>query len=67
MAAYQLLRLTGMADSGGEAKRLIRGGGARINDQKIEQESELIGPSYFKDGTLKLSVGRKKHLLVKLI
>jgi tyrosyl-tRNA synthetase len=64
--AYDLLRQSGLAESGGEARRLIRGGGARINDQKIEDENELIGPGYFKDGALKLSAGRKKHMLVKL-
>lgn len=64
--AYDLLRQSGLAESGGEARRLIRGGGARINDQKIEDENESIGPGYFKDGSLKLSVGRKKHMLVKL-
>jgi len=66
MAAYELLRQSGLAESGGEAKRLIRGGGGRINDKKIEDENELIGPSAFKNGELKLSAGKKKHVLVKL-
>jgi len=67
LAAYDLFRLAGLAESGGEAKRLIRGGGGRINDKKIEDESELIGPGYFKNGELKLSAGRKKHVVVKLL
>ena len=67
MTAYELLRQSGLAESGGEAKRLIRGGGARINDLKIEDENELIGRSYFKEKqSIKLSVGRKKHMVVKL-
>ena len=67
LAAYELFRLTGLAESGSEARRLIRGGGARVNDRKIEDENELIGQAFFtKDQTLKLSAGRKKHLLVKL-
>ncbi|MEQ1790583.1 MAG: tyrosine--tRNA ligase [Rickettsiales bacterium] len=67
IAAYELLRLSGLADTGGEAKRLIRGGGARINDQKIEDENISITQSNFKpDGELKLSSGKKKHMLVKL-
>jgi tyrosyl-tRNA synthetase len=67
MAAYELLRQSGLAESGGEAKRLIKGGGARINDLKIEDENTLIGHGYFIDNqSLKLSVGRKKHMLVKL-
>ena len=67
VAAYEMFRLTGLADSGGEARRLIRGGGARVNDRKIEDENELLGQGLFiNNQTLKLSAGRKKHLLVKL-
>ena len=67
MAAYELLRQSGLAESGGEAKRLIRGGGARINDIKIEDENDLITHGNFKENqTVKLSVGRKKHMVVKL-
>jgi tyrosyl-tRNA synthetase len=64
--AYDLLRQAGLAGSGGDAKRLIRGGGARINDRKIEDENELIGPTFFTDGALKMAAGRKRHVLVKL-
>jgi tyrosyl-tRNA synthetase len=67
IAAYELLRMAGLAASGGEAKRLVRGGGARAADKKIEDENDLITPRMFsKDGTLKLSAGKKKHVLVKL-
>jgi len=67
VAAYDLLRLCGLAASGGEAKRLIKGGGARINDCKIEDENQLITQATFRaDATIKLSAGRKKHMLVKL-
>jgi tyrosyl-tRNA synthetase len=65
--AYDMLRQAGLASSGGDAKRLIRGGGARVNDRKIEDENELIGLNQFDgEGSLKLSAGRKKHVLVKL-
>jgi tyrosyl-tRNA synthetase len=67
-AAYELLRLSGLAESGGEAKRLVRGGGARLNDQKIEDENDVISVTHFGDkGELKLSAGKKKHVLVKLV
>ena len=66
VAAYELLRLSGLAESGGEAKRLVRGGGARINDAKIEDENMSVTPAFFTEGTLKLSSGKKKHILVKL-
>ncbi len=66
--AYELFRQTGLAVSGGEARRLIRGGGARVNDQKVDDENELITPALFKSGaSVKLSAGKKKHLIVKLV
>ncbi len=64
--AYDLLRLAGLTKSGGEARRLIRGGGAKLNDRKILDENELITQATFKDNQLKLSAGRKKHMIVKL-
>jgi tyrosyl-tRNA synthetase len=68
MAAYELLRLTGLATSGGDAKRLIRGGGARLNDQKIEDENQPVDMGAFKGSdSIKLSAGKKKHVLVKLV
>jgi tyrosyl-tRNA synthetase len=67
IAAYELLRIAGLAASGGEARRLVRGGGARAADKKIEDENELITPRMFsQDRTLKLSSGKKKHALIKL-
>jgi tyrosyl-tRNA synthetase len=67
MAVYELIRQSGLADSGGEAKRLIRGGGARLNDQKIDDENMMVTPAHFSaEKTVKLSSGKKKHLLVKL-
>jgi tyrosyl-tRNA synthetase len=67
ISAYELFRKVGLAESGGEAKRLIRGGGAKINDVKIEDENILITPANFtSDKTAKLSSGKKKHLLVKI-
>lgn len=67
IAAYELFRLAGLADSGGESRRLIRGGGARINDRKVDDENELITQAWFTEsGEIKLSAGKKKHVLVKL-
>jgi len=67
IAAYELFRKVGLAESGGEAKRLIRGGGARVNDAKIDDENQLITLANFsEEKTAKLSSGKKKHLLVKL-
>jgi tyrosyl-tRNA synthetase len=64
-AAYQLFVLAGLATSNNEARKLIAGGGARINDEKVEDATrtfprdELLSLS-----PLKLSSGKKKHILL---
>jgi tyrosyl-tRNA synthetase len=66
IAVFELFNRAGLAASNGEARRLIRGGGARINDRVVEDEARIIrlddlGP----DGAIKLSAGRKRHALVR--
>ena len=64
---YDLLRETGLAKSNSEARRLIRGGGARVNDQRFGDETGTVGPDDLTtDGTIKLSAGRKRHALVRV-
>jgi tyrosyl-tRNA synthetase len=67
-AGVPLIRLlveSGLATSNGEARRLIRGGGARINDVATTDEAALVGFDALRDGSVKLSAGRKQHRLVK--
>jgi len=64
---FELMRRAGLAKSNGEARRLIKGGGARLNDVAIQDEMHTVrlddlGP----EGSLKLSAGKKRHALVKL-
>ncbi|MEM9204809.1 MAG: tyrosine--tRNA ligase [Pseudomonadota bacterium] len=57
----------GLANSNGEARRLIKGGGVKINDTAINDERRTIAANDFiHDGALKLSVGKKKHVLVSV-
>lgn len=62
MAAFALLVRASLAASNGEARRLIRGGGARLDDVVIADEGQMIAPK----AEQKLSVGKKQHVLVKL-
>jgi tyrosyl-tRNA synthetase len=58
----------GLAASNGEARRLIRGGGARLNDGAIKSETQTISATDLDaEGIIKLSAGRKRHALVKPI
>jgi tyrosyl-tRNA synthetase len=66
VAVVELFRQAGLAASNGEARRLIRGGGARLNDAVLGDETRLVTPADFAPGgVLKLSAGRKRHVLVR--
>ncbi len=62
-----LLVESGLAASKGEARRLIQGGGARLNDNKIDAvDASASSADLTADGLIKLSAGKKKHALVKI-
>tara|TARA_R110000868_G_scaffold106575_5_gene292171 strand:+ start:802 stop:2001 length:1200 start_codon:yes stop_codon:yes gene_type:complete len=61
-----LLQNTGLAASNGEARRLIRGGGAKINDAKIEDENLMVDTKFVSDGIIKISAGKKRHAIVRV-
>ena len=56
----------GLAASNGEARRHVQGGAVRVNDAAIKDERLMLGvQDVAGDGVIKLSVGRKKHVLLK--
>jgi tyrosyl-tRNA synthetase len=64
--AFELFTRVGLAASNGEARRLIRGGGARISDIVVENEMRLVSLADLDpEGMIKLSAGRKRHALVR--
>jgi tyrosyl-tRNA synthetase len=68
VAAIELLRRAGLAASNGEARRLIRGGGARVNDSVVTEEGRILTLADLDpDGVVKLSAGRKRHALVRAL
>jgi tyrosyl-tRNA synthetase len=56
----------GLVASNGEARRQIRGGGLRVNDVALTDERASVSAADLADGAIKLSLGRKKHVLVKV-
>ena len=63
-----LIVLSKIESSKSEIKRLIKGKGIKINNKIINDEKFLIQKELFgNDGNLKLSIGKKRHLKVKLI
>ena len=66
VAAFELFHQAGLAESRTEARKLIKGGGGRLNDKPIASDTAPIRDSDLgPDGTLKLSAGRKRHVLVR--
>ena len=61
-----LMREAGLVKSNSEARRLIRGGGARVNDEPVRDETGTVGSDDLTaEGAIKLSAGRKRHALVR--
>jgi tyrosyl-tRNA synthetase len=66
--AFELFSRAGLAASNGEARRLIRGGGARINDTPVENETRTVSLTDLDPlGMIKLSAGRKRHALMRTV
>lgn len=64
--AFELLRRAGLAASNGEARRLIAGGGMRVNDKAVSDPAERIDATRLnEEGLIKLSAGKKRHALVR--
>ena len=56
----------GLAASNGEARRHIQSGAVRVNDAVIDDDKLSIGDNaLLPEGVIKLSVGKKKHALIK--
>jgi tyrosyl-tRNA synthetase len=65
IGVLQLFVKAGLVGSNGEARRQIRGGGLRLNDAAVTDERTVVGAADAAGGVIKLSLGRKNHVLVK--
>ena len=56
----------GLVKSTGEARRQVKGGGLKVNDAAVSDERMTLTPRELSpEGVIKLSLGRKQHVLVK--
>jgi tyrosyl-tRNA synthetase len=56
----------GLVASNGEARRQIKSGGLRVNDQPVSDEKMMLTPAHLTgEGVIKLSMGRKRHVLLR--
>jgi tyrosyl-tRNA synthetase len=61
-----LIVLSKLENSKSEIRRLIKGNGIKINNQPIADEKLIITKNLFHDSSIKLSLGKKRHIKVKL-
>ena len=54
-----------LVKSNGEARRQVQGGGLRVNDEPVKDDKAKLRLSDVKDGVIKLSLGKKKHVLLR--
>ncbi|WP_421786837.1 tyrosine--tRNA ligase [Hyphobacterium sp.] len=60
-----LLTGAGFAESNGEAKRLVKGGGVRVNGEIVKDPQATVSVADLQDGAIKISAGKKRHALAK--
>ena len=66
IALFALMARAGLATSNSEGRRLIKGGGARVNDTAVGDETHEVGLDAINpDGVIKLSAGKKRHALIR--
>ncbi len=58
--------LAGLAKSNGEARRAVKSGAVRVNDEKVSDERLVLTPAHLnEEGVIKLSFGKKRHALIR--
>ena len=65
LGLLQAFVLAGLAKSNGEARRLVQGGGAKVNDEAQNDIAVTLSEADVKDGVIKLSFGKKRHVLLR--
>jgi tyrosyl-tRNA synthetase len=66
LPAFEALQRAGLCATGGEARRLIKGSGGRVNDVPFTSETQLVTAADLNaDGVIKLSAGKKRHALLR--
>jgi tyrosyl-tRNA synthetase len=66
ISIIDLIILSKLESSKSEVRRLIKGNGVRINNHVINNEKLIITKELFEKNLIKLSLGKKRHLKVKL-
>ena len=58
--------IAGLATSNGECRRHIKAGALKLNDVKVASHEQTLSAGDVQDGVVKISVGKKKHALLRV-
>ena len=61
-----LLSSSNITSSKSEARRTIVNKGLKINNIVISDDKKILQPKDFRDKSIKISIGKKKHFLIKV-
>ena len=64
---FELIFQNGMVQSKSEARRILKNNGVKVNDNVISDEKKIIDINDVQNNYIKLSIGKKNHLKVKII
>lgn len=66
ISVIEAFKIAGLAASNGEARRLIRGGGGRLNNKTLsDEDGQITDADFDQEGKAKLSSGKKRHVILK--
>ena len=63
----ELLVKFNIMNSKSEARRAIKNNGIKMDDILVSDENKIVNISDFKNGNIKISFGKKKHFIFKII
>ena len=66
MNIINLIIISKFENSKSEIRRLIKGSGVKINNHVINDEKLIISEKLFENDTIKLSLGKKRHIKVEI-
>ena len=66
LTIIDLIILSKLEKSKSEIRRLIKGNGVRVNNQIINNEKLIVNETLLEENSIKLSLGKKRHIKVEI-
>ena len=67
LSITDLIILSKLESSKSEIRRIIKGNGVKINNKTINDDKLIVNEKFFQENTIKISIGKKRHIKVELV